>query len=113
MTFVNVTASSVTLMWLPPAEPNGIIVLYTIYFTENNTMAEKVRIYWEYKAVRKFRGCIFQRPNLNSDFVTAKKKAVLLYLRFEVWVRCILHSLPYPKMHCGPTKIKCLKRLCC
>uniref|UniRef100_A0A3Q3AT28 Protein tyrosine phosphatase receptor type Q n=1 Tax=Kryptolebias marmoratus TaxID=37003 RepID=A0A3Q3AT28_KRYMA len=36
VTFVNATASSVTLMWQPPTEPNGIIVHYTIYFTDNN-----------------------------------------------------------------------------
>uniref|UniRef100_A0A3Q2DRE6 Protein tyrosine phosphatase receptor type Q n=1 Tax=Cyprinodon variegatus TaxID=28743 RepID=A0A3Q2DRE6_CYPVA len=35
VTVVNVTASSVTLMWQPPTEPNGIIVHYTIYYTDN------------------------------------------------------------------------------
>uniref|UniRef100_A0A3B5QTL2 Protein tyrosine phosphatase receptor type Q n=1 Tax=Xiphophorus maculatus TaxID=8083 RepID=A0A3B5QTL2_XIPMA len=36
VTVVNVTTSSVTLMWQPPTEPNGIIVHYTIYYTDNN-----------------------------------------------------------------------------
>ncbi|KAM9377392.1 phosphatidylinositol phosphatase PTPRQ [Pholidichthys leucotaenia] len=45
VTFVNVTASSVTLMWHPPTEPNGIIVHYTIYYSYNNTvMEEKVPV---------------------------------------------------------------------
>uniref|UniRef100_A0A3Q2CFZ0 Protein tyrosine phosphatase receptor type Q n=1 Tax=Cyprinodon variegatus TaxID=28743 RepID=A0A3Q2CFZ0_CYPVA len=42
VTVVNVTASSVTLMWQPPTEPNGIIVHYTIYYTDNGTVTEKV-----------------------------------------------------------------------
>uniref|UniRef100_A0A3Q3G0M1 Protein tyrosine phosphatase receptor type Q n=1 Tax=Labrus bergylta TaxID=56723 RepID=A0A3Q3G0M1_9LABR len=37
VTFVNVTASSVTLLWHPPTEPNGIVVLYTIFYSDNNT----------------------------------------------------------------------------
>ncbi|XP_014873798.1 phosphatidylinositol phosphatase PTPRQ isoform X2 [Poecilia latipinna] len=41
VTVVNVTASSVTLMWQPPTEPNGIIVHYTIYYTDNSTVIEK------------------------------------------------------------------------
>ncbi|XP_038124665.1 phosphatidylinositol phosphatase PTPRQ [Cyprinodon tularosa] len=41
VTVVNVTASSVTLMWQPPTEPNGIIVHYTIYYTDNGTVTEK------------------------------------------------------------------------
>ncbi|XP_047246635.1 phosphatidylinositol phosphatase PTPRQ [Girardinichthys multiradiatus] len=41
VTVVNVTASSVTLMWQPPTEPNGIIVHYTIYYAENSTVMEK------------------------------------------------------------------------
>ncbi|MEQ2299302.1 hypothetical protein AMECASPLE_013839, partial [Ameca splendens] len=41
VTVVNVTASSVTLMWQPPTEPNGIIVHYTIYYAENSTVTEK------------------------------------------------------------------------
>uniref|UniRef100_M3ZNU9 Protein tyrosine phosphatase receptor type Q n=1 Tax=Xiphophorus maculatus TaxID=8083 RepID=M3ZNU9_XIPMA len=36
VTVVNVTTSSVTLMWQPPTEPNGIIVHYTIYYTDNS-----------------------------------------------------------------------------
>uniref|UniRef100_A0A3Q1F7L9 Phosphatidylinositol phosphatase PTPRQ-like n=1 Tax=Acanthochromis polyacanthus TaxID=80966 RepID=A0A3Q1F7L9_9TELE len=39
VTFVNVTASSVTLMWYPPTEPNGIIVHFTIYYSHNNLPA--------------------------------------------------------------------------
>ncbi|XP_047451818.1 phosphatidylinositol phosphatase PTPRQ, partial [Mugil cephalus] len=41
VTVVNVTASSVTLMWHPPTEPNGIIVHYTIYYSTNNTVTEQ------------------------------------------------------------------------
>ncbi|KAA8590153.1 hypothetical protein FQN60_014087 [Etheostoma spectabile] len=41
VTFGNVTTSSVTLLWHPPAEPNGIIVHYTIYYSDNNTVAEQ------------------------------------------------------------------------
>ncbi|XP_030586423.1 phosphatidylinositol phosphatase PTPRQ isoform X2 [Archocentrus centrarchus] len=41
VTFVNVTTSSVTLMWYPPTEPNGIIVHYTIYYSSNNTVTEE------------------------------------------------------------------------
>jgi len=43
VTFANVTASSVTLLWHPPTEPNGIIVHYTIYYSDNNTVAKQVR----------------------------------------------------------------------
>ncbi|KAM9352376.1 phosphatidylinositol phosphatase PTPRQ [Symphorus nematophorus] len=41
VTFVNVTASSVTLLWHPPTEPNGIIVQYTIYYSDNNTVTKQ------------------------------------------------------------------------
>ncbi|XP_070406711.1 phosphatidylinositol phosphatase PTPRQ [Nothobranchius furzeri] len=41
VTVVNVTASSLTLTWHPPTQPNGIIVHYTVYISENNTMTEK------------------------------------------------------------------------
>ncbi|XP_031716794.1 phosphatidylinositol phosphatase PTPRQ [Anarrhichthys ocellatus] len=41
VTFANVTASSVTLLWRPPIEPNGIIVYYTIHYSNNNTVAEQ------------------------------------------------------------------------
>ncbi|XP_067445742.1 phosphatidylinositol phosphatase PTPRQ [Thunnus thynnus] len=41
VTFANVTASSVTLLWHPPTEPNGIIVRYTIYYSDNNTVTEQ------------------------------------------------------------------------
>ncbi|XP_057692656.1 phosphatidylinositol phosphatase PTPRQ isoform X1 [Corythoichthys intestinalis] len=38
VTFANVTSSTATLLWYPPDEPNGIIiVLYTIYYTDNST----------------------------------------------------------------------------
>lgn len=43
VTFENVTASSVTLMWLPPTQPNGIIVHYTIYYSDNGTVRKQVR----------------------------------------------------------------------
>lgn len=47
VTLANVTASTVTLLWHPPAEPNGIIVHYTIYYSDNNTVIEQVRhTYW-------------------------------------------------------------------
>lgn len=47
VTIVNADASSVTLMWYPPTEPNGIIVHYTIYYSFNNIMNKKVRQkYW-------------------------------------------------------------------
>ncbi|CAK6951123.1 phosphatidylinositol phosphatase PTPRQ [Scomber scombrus] len=41
VTFANVTASSVTLRWHPPTEPNGIIIRYTIYYSNNNTVTEQ------------------------------------------------------------------------
>ncbi|XP_040894486.1 phosphatidylinositol phosphatase PTPRQ [Toxotes jaculatrix] len=41
VTVVNVTASSITILWHPPTEPNGIIVHYTIYYSENNTVTEQ------------------------------------------------------------------------
>ncbi|XP_038562651.1 phosphatidylinositol phosphatase PTPRQ-like [Micropterus salmoides] len=41
VTFANVTASSVTLLWHPPTEPNGIIVHYTIYYSHNNSVTEQ------------------------------------------------------------------------
>nr|XP_057932138.1 phosphatidylinositol phosphatase PTPRQ [Doryrhamphus excisus] len=39
--FANVTASSVIVLWHPPSEPNGIIVHYSIYYSDNNTVAEQ------------------------------------------------------------------------
>uniref|UniRef100_A0A672IKW9 Protein tyrosine phosphatase receptor type Q n=1 Tax=Salarias fasciatus TaxID=181472 RepID=A0A672IKW9_SALFA len=39
--FVNMTASSVTLTWYPPTEPNGIIVHYSIYYSEDGNTTEK------------------------------------------------------------------------
>ncbi|KAM4618263.1 phosphatidylinositol phosphatase PTPRQ [Polymixia lowei] len=41
VSFGNVTASSVTLMWYPPTEPNGIIIHYSIYYSDNITFAEQ------------------------------------------------------------------------
>nr|XP_020467948.1 phosphatidylinositol phosphatase PTPRQ isoform X2 [Monopterus albus] len=38
VTTANRTTSSVTLLWRPPTEPNGIIVHYTIYYSVNNTV---------------------------------------------------------------------------
>lgn len=43
VTFANVTASSVTLLWHPPTEPNGIITHYSIYYSGNKTVTEQVR----------------------------------------------------------------------
>ncbi|XP_072290555.1 phosphatidylinositol phosphatase PTPRQ [Eucyclogobius newberryi] len=42
VTTANMTFSSVTLTWLPPKEPNGIIVLYSIYYRHNHTVTEQV-----------------------------------------------------------------------
>ncbi|XP_029991434.1 phosphatidylinositol phosphatase PTPRQ [Sphaeramia orbicularis] len=36
ITFANITYTSATLMWYPPSEPNGIIVHYTIYYSNNS-----------------------------------------------------------------------------
>uniref|UniRef100_A0A7N6AKE7 Protein-tyrosine-phosphatase n=1 Tax=Anabas testudineus TaxID=64144 RepID=A0A7N6AKE7_ANATE len=44
VTFANVTASSITLLWHPPSEPNGIIVHYTIYYSQNNTVTEQFSV---------------------------------------------------------------------
>ncbi|CAJ1056803.1 phosphatidylinositol phosphatase PTPRQ [Xyrichtys novacula] len=41
VTYANVTASSVTLLWHPPTEPNGIIVHYTINYSDNNTVNQQ------------------------------------------------------------------------
>ncbi|XP_078139181.1 phosphatidylinositol phosphatase PTPRQ [Centroberyx gerrardi] len=41
VSFVNMTTSSVTLLWYPPTEPNGIILYYTIYYSDNITVAEQ------------------------------------------------------------------------
>ncbi|XP_029378292.1 phosphatidylinositol phosphatase PTPRQ [Echeneis naucrates] len=41
VTAANVTASSITLLWQPPTEPNGIIVHYTIYYSDNITLNQK------------------------------------------------------------------------
>ncbi|XP_037109194.1 phosphatidylinositol phosphatase PTPRQ [Syngnathus acus] len=40
--FANITTSAVTLLWYPPTEPNGIVIVhYTIYYTHNNTVAKQ------------------------------------------------------------------------
>nr|XP_043892479.1 phosphatidylinositol phosphatase PTPRQ isoform X1 [Solea senegalensis] len=41
VTVSNMTTSSVTLLWKPPTQPNGIVVHYTIYYSENNTVTEQ------------------------------------------------------------------------
>ncbi|XP_056244137.1 phosphatidylinositol phosphatase PTPRQ [Seriola aureovittata] len=41
VTVANVTASSITLLWHPPTEPNGIIVHYTIYYSDNITLTKQ------------------------------------------------------------------------
>ncbi|XP_055078550.1 phosphatidylinositol phosphatase PTPRQ [Periophthalmus magnuspinnatus] len=41
VTTANMTFSSVTLTWLPPREPNGIIVHYSIYYRDNYTVTEQ------------------------------------------------------------------------
>ncbi|KAM8861703.1 LOW QUALITY PROTEIN: phosphatidylinositol phosphatase PTPRQ [Synchiropus picturatus] len=41
VTAANVTASSVTFRWNPPTEPNGIIVYYTIYYSDNKTVSQQ------------------------------------------------------------------------
>lgn len=46
VTVANVTASSITLLWHPPSEPNGIIVHYSIYYSQNNTVTEQVTHEW-------------------------------------------------------------------
>ncbi|XP_056907536.1 phosphatidylinositol phosphatase PTPRQ-like [Takifugu flavidus] len=38
VTIANATASSITLFWHPPAEPNGIIIHYTVYYSDNNSV---------------------------------------------------------------------------
>ncbi|XP_041652025.1 phosphatidylinositol phosphatase PTPRQ [Cheilinus undulatus] len=41
VTLTNVTASSVTILWHPPTQPNGIIVYYSIYYSDNNTVNQQ------------------------------------------------------------------------
>uniref|UniRef100_A0A667YVN6 Protein tyrosine phosphatase receptor type Q n=1 Tax=Myripristis murdjan TaxID=586833 RepID=A0A667YVN6_9TELE len=43
VSFANVTSSSVTLLWHPPSEPNGVIEHYTIYYSDHITVTEQVR----------------------------------------------------------------------
>lgn len=42
VTIANATASSITLFWHPPAEPNGIIIHYTVYYSDNNSVTGQV-----------------------------------------------------------------------
>ncbi|XP_061534226.1 phosphatidylinositol phosphatase PTPRQ isoform X1 [Phycodurus eques] len=42
VTFANVTMSAVTMLWYPPTKPSGIVIVrYTIYYTDNNTVAKQ------------------------------------------------------------------------
>uniref|UniRef100_A0AAY5L1G0 Protein-tyrosine-phosphatase n=1 Tax=Esox lucius TaxID=8010 RepID=A0AAY5L1G0_ESOLU len=40
---VNLTSSSLTVLWLPPSQPNGIILHYTLYCSNNITVRKQVR----------------------------------------------------------------------
>lgn len=42
VTIANANASSITLFWHPPAEPNGIIIHYTVYYSDNNSVTGQV-----------------------------------------------------------------------
>ncbi|CAL8324769.1 unnamed protein product [Gadus morhua 'NCC'] len=41
VTVGNATTSSVSFTWMPPNEPNGIIVHYTIHYSENGSLAQE------------------------------------------------------------------------
>ncbi|XP_075998501.1 phosphatidylinositol phosphatase PTPRQ [Genypterus blacodes] len=41
LSFANVTTSSVTMLWNPPNQPNGIITHYTIYYAYNENITEQ------------------------------------------------------------------------
>ncbi len=62
VTFANVTASSVTLLWHPPTEPNGIITYYTIFYSYDNNVTEQVRLilYIEYTDRLQFRDALIK-----------------------------------------------------
>eukprot|EP00066_Takifugu_rubripes_P016017 XP_011605283.1 PREDICTED: phosphatidylinositol phosphatase PTPRQ [Takifugu rubripes] len=64
VTIANATASSITLFWHPPAEPNGIIIHYTVYYSDNNSVTGQVGL--------------VQRTELNSSKL--KWTCMLCYL---------------------------------
>ncbi|XP_019895876.1 phosphatidylinositol phosphatase PTPRQ-like [Esox lucius] len=39
---VNLTSSSLTVLWLPPSQPNGIILHYTLYCSNNITVRKQI-----------------------------------------------------------------------
>ncbi|XP_077373169.1 phosphatidylinositol phosphatase PTPRQ isoform X2 [Festucalex cinctus] len=42
VTFANATVSTVTLLWYPPAKPDGIVIVhYTIYYADNSNVAKQ------------------------------------------------------------------------
>uniref|UniRef100_A0A8C7INP8 Protein tyrosine phosphatase receptor type Q n=1 Tax=Oncorhynchus kisutch TaxID=8019 RepID=A0A8C7INP8_ONCKI len=43
VSLVNLTFSSVTVLWQPPTQPNGILLHYTLYYSDNTTVTEQVR----------------------------------------------------------------------
>ncbi|CDR00894.1 unnamed protein product, partial [Oncorhynchus mykiss] len=42
VSLVNLTSSSVTILWQPPTQPNGILLHYTLYYSDNTTVTEQV-----------------------------------------------------------------------
>ncbi|KAL0968338.1 hypothetical protein UPYG_G00265600 [Umbra pygmaea] len=42
VSLVNLTSSSVTVLWLPPTQPNGIILHYTLYCSDNTTVRKEL-----------------------------------------------------------------------
>uniref|UniRef100_A0A8C7PNS5 Protein tyrosine phosphatase receptor type Q n=1 Tax=Oncorhynchus mykiss TaxID=8022 RepID=A0A8C7PNS5_ONCMY len=42
VSLVNLTFSSVTVLWQPPTQPNGILLHYTLYYSDNTTVTEQV-----------------------------------------------------------------------
>ncbi|XP_042179139.1 phosphatidylinositol phosphatase PTPRQ-like isoform X2 [Oncorhynchus tshawytscha] len=41
VSLVNLTFSSVTVLWQPPTQPNGILLHYTLYYSDNTTVTEQ------------------------------------------------------------------------
>nr|XP_029524895.1 phosphatidylinositol phosphatase PTPRQ-like [Oncorhynchus nerka] len=41
VSLVNLTSSSVTMLWQPPTQPNGIVLHYTLYYSDNTTVTEQ------------------------------------------------------------------------
>ncbi|XP_045061033.1 LOW QUALITY PROTEIN: phosphatidylinositol phosphatase PTPRQ-like [Coregonus clupeaformis] len=41
VSLVNLTSSSVTMLWQPPTQPNGILLHYTLYYSDNTTVTDK------------------------------------------------------------------------